>query len=306
MRGYFSTAQISDEEKSNILDQHRTLYNGYQTMQPKLSNTQPLYVQDFAKDKEGMIINNKGEIKKNTNFGINEQWQAAAGRIAGAYVANKASNVISNMFNEKTSEDVVDGNMCECGGNIIDGVCEECGGDIKEDVGRLDNIYDESDLNPEDGFDYIEGESNNVDTFKEVKEQGGNADDMDVDDVKPAFDFESNGPMDQGDVFEEMESAWSDEEFRPKVDLGKSFNKLKGKKTDEDGVESFFKNKLKNEKGEDGELEIDFDKFDPRNKSWAEIQDYTGDYTDVDEDMVESLIQQKNRITEMIERMKRF
>ena len=65
--------QISNEEKANILSQHRELYNGYQTMQPKVSNTQPLYVQDFANDKGGIVVNNKGEVKPYTNMGINEQ-----------------------------------------------------------------------------------------------------------------------------------------------------------------------------------------------------------------------------------------
>ena len=65
--------QISPEEKSDILSKHRELYNGYQAMQPKVSNTQPLYVQDFAKDKVGAVLNNKGIAKPYTNVGINEQ-----------------------------------------------------------------------------------------------------------------------------------------------------------------------------------------------------------------------------------------
>ena len=36
-------SQISDEEKNDILSKHRSLYNGYQTMQPKVDNTLPLY-----------------------------------------------------------------------------------------------------------------------------------------------------------------------------------------------------------------------------------------------------------------------
>ena len=73
MRGYFGLGQLSATEKSDILDQHKSLYNGYQTMQPQVSNTQPLTVYDFAGDKEGLVVNNKGEVKKYTNMGINEQ-----------------------------------------------------------------------------------------------------------------------------------------------------------------------------------------------------------------------------------------
>ena len=64
MKGYFGLGQLSSEEKSDILDQHKSVYNGYRTMQPQVSNTQPLTVYDFAGDKEGLVVNNKGEVKK--------------------------------------------------------------------------------------------------------------------------------------------------------------------------------------------------------------------------------------------------
>jgi hypothetical protein len=35
MRGYFGLGQLSATEKSDILDQHKSLYNGYQTMEPQ-------------------------------------------------------------------------------------------------------------------------------------------------------------------------------------------------------------------------------------------------------------------------------
>jgi len=372
MRGYFGLGQLSPSEKSDILDQHKQVYNGYKTMLPQVSNTQPLYVQDYANDKNGITMNNKGEVKHYTNFGINEQVEK------------------SQLCNE-------------CGsGYMEEGVCNECGSSyMEEETGHLDDIYDEQDFDPTAGFDYIEGSSNDVDTFEgshkklydELGEQGGNATDMDVDDVTTAFNFNSNGPMDGGDsypvteegnmddpeiTYDTMESAWMDEEesfddlinmdsaiesdsdnleqmesdldevdvsgsqgiyadmdpaydfdsggagpagpyqrrneqeFRPNVDLGKSFEKFKGKKSDDHGIESFFKNRLKSEKNidndndlEDDELDVDFDKFDPREKSWEEITDYTGDdeFGGVDEDMVESLIIQKNRIMEMMNRM---
>ena len=73
MRASYGIGQLSAAEKSDILNQHKSLYNGYQTMQPKVSNTQPLYVYDPAGDKDGLVVNNKGEVKKYTNFGINEE-----------------------------------------------------------------------------------------------------------------------------------------------------------------------------------------------------------------------------------------
>ena len=41
MRGYFGLGQLSATEKSDILNQHKSVYNGYQTMQPQVANTQP-------------------------------------------------------------------------------------------------------------------------------------------------------------------------------------------------------------------------------------------------------------------------
>jgi len=63
---------MSKEEKSNILDQHKSLYDGYVTKYNQESNQSPLYVQDFANDKNGITLNNKGVVKPYTNMGINE------------------------------------------------------------------------------------------------------------------------------------------------------------------------------------------------------------------------------------------
>ena len=68
-------SQMSEDEKSDIIKQHRHIYNGYRTMLPKTSNTQPLYVYDDIHDKDGITVNNKGEVKKYTNMGINEQFR---------------------------------------------------------------------------------------------------------------------------------------------------------------------------------------------------------------------------------------
>jgi len=63
MRGYFGLGQLSAADKQDILNQHKSVYNGYQTMQPQVSNTQQLYVYDDISDKNGFVVNNKGEVK---------------------------------------------------------------------------------------------------------------------------------------------------------------------------------------------------------------------------------------------------
>lgn len=69
MSAYFMN--INSEERKNILDKHKEVYNGYAThnIQP---SEQPLYVQDYANDKGGVVVNGKGDIKPYTNVNINE------------------------------------------------------------------------------------------------------------------------------------------------------------------------------------------------------------------------------------------
>jgi hypothetical protein len=298
MRTNYGLGQLSAAEKSDILDQHRSVYNGYQTMQPKVSNTQPLYVYDPAGDKDGLVVNNKGEVKKYTNFGINEQ--------------------------------VEEKSMCEqCGGQMTEGECMECGyGQMEEETGHLDDIYKEKDLNLSHGdFDYVEGGGNDYGTFEgmhknlykeddvidddgfedmelstdELDEQGGNADDMDTDSVEPAYDFESNGPGDVYPVneyddeeefeYERMESAFSDE--IDEVDVSGS----QGIYGDMDPAYDFDSDGP----GSAGPYQRfsyneDEDEDDSEDDEWSEI----------DVDMMEDFTSQKNKISEMFNRMNRY
>jgi hypothetical protein len=310
MRGYFGLGQLSSEEKSDILDQHKSVYNGYQTMQPQVSNTQPLTVYDFAGDKDGMVVNNKGEVKKYTNMGINEQ--------------------------------VEEKSMCEqCGGQMTEGECMECGYNegemeesdsdwdatlmdgLEEETGHLDDIYNVRDLNMDSGFDYIEGDSNDVDTFEgmhknlykeddeedmvdyenddneddgfiddQLEEQGGNADDMNVDSVEPAYDFVSGGPDDVYPVneYETMESAFADEEIDEEID-----------EVDVSGSQGIY-----------GDMDpaYDFDSDGPGKGGPYQEFSYGTVHTDledeIDEDLQEDFKIQKNKIMEMFNRFNKY
>ena len=198
----WSINQISSDEKNDILSKHRHIYDGYKTMNPEVSNIQPLYVQDFAGDKEGMVINNKGNVKTYTNFGINEQVES-----------KEVCDECGAMEMSESKE------TCEqCGSMMTEGECSECGwkgGNVMEYEEFDEDIYDIEDINPEEGFDYIEPKgSNKIDTFKLRKEQGTN-----YDEIEPAYDFESDGPgdvypvaeEDEFELYEPMESAWSEE-----------------------------------------------------------------------------------------------
>lgn len=70
MNSYFF--KMNRQEKENILDQHKHVYDGYVTRYNQQSNQYPIYVQDLANDKNGITVTNKGNIKNYTNFNINE------------------------------------------------------------------------------------------------------------------------------------------------------------------------------------------------------------------------------------------
>jgi hypothetical protein len=63
---------MNQAEKNDILDQHKKVYDGFVTTYGQQINQQPLYVQDFANDKEGVTVSNKGVVKPYTNMRINE------------------------------------------------------------------------------------------------------------------------------------------------------------------------------------------------------------------------------------------
>ena len=457
MRGYFGLGQLSAAEKSDILDQHKSLYNGYQTMQPQYSNTQPLTVYDFAGDKEGMVVNNKGEVKKYTNMGINEQVEES-----------------KEVCDECGSMEMSEAECSECGGMMYEGECSECGyrGEMDEETGHLDDIYKVRDLNLKKGdFDYVEGGGNDYGTFEgmhknlykeqedevedgdidyednyedpdneddavvgsddleidssemyedetddkpyekgsrgmkasrtratfeptpketeilsklfgeygddippivirylrklprkvftkrlmdlnlidksalhKLDEQGGNADDMDVSDVEPAYDFESDGPMAGGDVypvneFETMESAWAEDvdendisgvqgiygDMDPAYDFdsegpGKAgpyqHSQYNEGETDEQYLPKHaWKQMARLQAAKDKGEDVDPSEFDPSDyedldpmSSWEDIKNYFGDtdWSEVDEDLQESFITQKNKITEMFNRFKKY
>jgi hypothetical protein len=69
MKAYF--LNVPNEERENILNQHKNVYDGYVTNYAK-PHEQPLYIQDFANDKDGITVSNKGVVKRYTNMGINE------------------------------------------------------------------------------------------------------------------------------------------------------------------------------------------------------------------------------------------
>ena len=68
MRGY---STMSDEDRQSIIKQHSTVYDGYATGNVT-SNMTPLTVYDAVGDKEGITVDNLGNVKTYRNHNVNE------------------------------------------------------------------------------------------------------------------------------------------------------------------------------------------------------------------------------------------
>jgi hypothetical protein len=112
-------------------------------------------------------------------------------------------------------------------------------------------------------------------------------------DMDPAYDFDSEGPGKAG-PYQRRNEAETSEQIPRKHDYKKMMRK-------KDAIS-------KGEDFDDSELDIsDYeDDYNPETSSWEEITKMTGDdeFGNVDEDLRESLINQKNKINEMFLRMK--
>jgi hypothetical protein len=373
--------QISPSEKQDILSKHKEIYNGYKSYYPQVPSEQPLYVQDFANDKGGITVNNKGEVKKYTNVGINEQVEESKEVCDECGAMGMSEGECSECGWKGEVGAMEEGECSECGGMMQEGECSECGwkGQMEEETGHLDDIYNEVDLDPNAEFDYVKGASNKTNAFH-VREQaedyinyddnfedpdneddgfedlevdggemyeqgytgGGNAPDMDLSNIDPAYDFVSDGPMAGGDVYPtegevdeewvQMESAWSEEMdeidvsgaqgiyggMEPAFDFdsegpgkaGPYQRSSWGEDVDDEKIGQGYEGEDEDAYWEkdlaDDELDLDLTKFNPEDKSWEEISYHTGDdeFSHVDEDIRESVINQKNKIMEMMNRMK--
>jgi len=231
---------VTPEEKENILSKHRHVYNGYRTLNPSpVANEQPLYTQDFANDKEGLVVNNKGEVKAYTNMGINESKKRKS------YVETDKEMCEQCSSNKSLEEDFEDGEVAsdvepayefqshgpeDVYGTLDDYDSEHPHHDYNsmEDVERYDPSDDLSDMfgNLSDGMAFGGGPS---DTFQhdagDVDREGDEGlgqdteNDMDLSMIKSPYTFTSDGPEEGDDDSEFNVEEEVDE------DLQESFTK---------------------------------------------------------------------------------
>lgn len=277
---YISVNQISEEERQSILSKHREPYNGYKTLNPHTNNEQPLYVQDYTLDKQGVTLNNKGEVKGYTNFRINEGhsmdqceqcsgemregecmecgWKMEeigedfTGRLKKAaekfketisgkkkgkgtpYTAEAVADIIKHIQSSKTEKQLESAlkmfdNLLDTNEDVKEVYKERIKNafkrkadeldhyykdkdskkNIKEyQTGKLEDIYNVSDLSDTDEFDYVEGDDNYQGSFEQMHklpklktEATSNAPlsyGKHYNSIKDAYDFKSNGPVGDG------------------------------------------------------------------------------------------------------------
>jgi hypothetical protein len=111
---------------------------------------------------------------------------------------------------------------------MYEGVCNECGsGYMEEETGHLDDIYDEEDLNPNSGFDYIEGPSNDVDTFEGMHKKLYE-DDSDFQDYESSYTEDGvEDPDNEDDGYEDINASEVTDSELEEIDIA---DLVKGKR----------------------------------------------------------------------------
>lgn len=277
---HFAVWSPSENEKENILTQHKELYNGYQTLNPAaMEKIQPLYTQDFANDKKGLTVNNRGEVMNYTNMGINE---------------------------------FVNKEVCEqCGGGMKENVCEQCGTINEQMYGQdLDTVED---IDPKAHVDYIEEEGENDEQYDSV-ESAYQFQSHGPEDVYGTLqDYDQEHPHHDIDSMEDVER------YDPSDDLANMFDVSDGFAFRDEPSDTFQHdagdiNRMGDEGlGQDTENDMDLGKSEPGYDFYSDGSEGGESFPNTDEmeesDDWEELTEAKSerkQILEMIQRMKNF
>ncbi len=277
---HFAVWSPSENERENILTQHKELYNGYQTLNPAaMEKIQPLYTQDFANDKGGITVNNRGEVMKYTNMGINES---------------------------------VKKEMCEqCGGSMKENVCEQCGSVNEQMYGQeLDTVED---IDPKAHVDYIEEEGETDEQYDSVESayqfQSHGPEDV----YGTLHDYDKEHPHHDYDSMEDVER------YDPSDDLADMFDVSDGFAFRDEPSDTFQHDAGDiNRMGDEGlgqdtendmnlsEVEPGYDFYSGGSKGGESYPNYDdGDEGEDWEELTEAKSERK-QILEMMQRMKNF
>lgn len=206
---------ITPTERKNILDQHKSIYDGYVTEYGQ-NNSQPLYVQDFANDKEGITVSNKGEVKRYTNMNINESHSGLD------MIGDGKNDLVNGTVDIGDITDWEDENIEYISLGLED-ECDECDSEIEFD--ELDEGWDDNirksrydDYSPEKfrklpkvfraGMEDFEGtqlrDKEEEEEFNRYFEDDFDFDDFeDDDDFEPLYETEFSDEIDE-DILPEL------------------------------------------------------------------------------------------------------
>ena len=291
---------VTPEERENILNKHKEVYNGYRTLNPSpVANEQPLYVQDFANDKGGMVVNNKGEVKAYTNMGINES------RKRKPYLVDeemKEGEVDEFFYFDVEDEETKEKKQKE----------------RQQDLDSALSIF---------------GKKDDEEIDEEMCEQCGEMEeDLDMGDVassvEPAYEFQSHGPEDVYGTLKDYDSehphhdydSMEDvERYDPSDDLSSMFGDLSDGMAFGGGPSDTFQHDAGDVDregdeglGQDTENDMDLSMIKSPYTFSSDGAEEGDDYSEfnveeeVDEDLKESFSKQRNLTLEMFQRMGKF
>jgi len=288
MRGY---SIMSDEERQSILQQHSSLYDGYSVGNVP-SNMTPLSVYDPAGDKEGVTVNNKGEVTGYKNHMVNE-------------------SKVPVETNEMEADDMDVSNVDPADNFKSGGPEQFADSDPDKDPYDMDleaimRMFDYGD-DEKESFDF-ESEGGNVDVYGEsvVREQDESLDGL-ADRIMRSKIFDSLAnelePMSFSDEFEFADNFISY--------LLKDY-------IDEEYYDDLY-DLIKDEYGDfilsmygTGGFEDDEDMFMEEKESMCEQCGLSesmcecGMYEEMDDELHESFRNEKQKITEMFNRIKKY
>ena len=288
MRGY---STMTDEERQNILSQHKTVYDGYATLQGK-GNMTPLTVGDYALDKGGINVTNTGEVKAYSN------------------IMKESKEVTEIEADDMDVSDVEPGYDFESGGPEQ----FEPSGDDQDpydmDLEAIQNMFD---------FEDINGSDNDASAMMALqKKMNGEFDGKeDLAGEKSAYNFDSEGG--DVDVYGESINEEGEEGFKTiakRIMLSKKFDMVAAEMDPMDFSDEFeFADNFIMYLLEDYDERPYYDElFDYIKDEFGEIilsmygagEDDFDMYDDFDEDLHESFKDQRNKILETFNKFKKY
>ncbi len=245
---------ISDEEKKALLDQHKQPYNGYQTMQLAQPDNR-ISVYDPAGDKKGVQVTANGGVRTYSNVNLRES-KSEMCECGGMMYEDECMECGYKPGKPAKLQDkfdyVAEGEMCsECGsGMMYEGECNECGYTVKnpepmysqgfeymsEEVSAsLQEPYSDIDFSAYD-FDskgpeqFKDEDMDDNEELAPAYDSDGNflgmkkpLGDMGLDgremypNEKEAYEFDSEGPINNSGVFREIEDPDEIEKVKESV-----------------------------------------------------------------------------------------